>query len=863
MRNEIVAVLLLAAVPACLPAENYQPVVLPANIAVTPATVESPSQKVEVFGEPRMVKGHPCTLWDKEDIDRYKELLKTDTKFQEMVTTLKSRADRRITQPLNVPGAHRSPDGTWLWPGNFPPTEAPQTNQSKNCAANAVSVCELATAYALTGEAKYGEFCRQMFLAYAENYPRWNRSPKATWRSCSDGRFSWQFLNDGFDLAQFGWAYDLIYNLPSLTPEDKAKIRDNFFKPALAPFFTQGKAGVDYLSTRDNRSVICAAAVLIVGYATEDQDIIDFALHGHAGTKLRAIITDGIKSGTAEHELGGKQDDKTPGGLMTVHFNPNCLLPDGLWIEGAPAYTLGIAGCGLFDVAEVLWHHGVDMYRYRNGALKRLLDSGLLLANPNATLTVPCLKDSGPFSLLDNRDWMNGEIGANYYSGYKRYRDPHYLPVIQNAAEHIGMTVHSGPPLIKENLPAVSLSSISPLQNVNFYSTGYGILRLTDGSRTNSLLMQFGSQAGWSGHDHPSMLGIDLYAFGDTLMPFPGVIFPYNDPLDTKWYWTTLANCTMEVDEDDQLDCANHYHKYVGAPEPTTPQIVYGPATTLGMERAYSSTAYPGTTMDRSLFMTSRYVADLFGGFSSAPRTYDLAWHFRGTLATDLPLVEMKFHEPVPNGYNGLDNVRHLATDKSWSGAVTFHDKPLRFLAAAGTGTDVIVGDGHFNGYKEHPPTIIERHAKVNNALYGNVLDLSGDKQGYLKSVSVEGGLDTGYGLLKLFKAETATGPDLCFAAYRPGTYKVGDLETDAVQAMVVMDGEKVQALYLAGGKILKVAGGSIERSEPGLAYVERRAGNRYVIGNPSPTPTTVTVALPVRITQQLNAGAEVELSLP
>ena len=111
MRNEIVAMLLLAAVPACLPSGNYQPVVLPANIAVTPATVESPSQKVEVFGEPRMVKGHPCTLWDKEDIDRYKELLKTDTKFQEMVTTLKSRADRRITQPLNVPGAHRSPDG--------------------------------------------------------------------------------------------------------------------------------------------------------------------------------------------------------------------------------------------------------------------------------------------------------------------------------------------------------------------------------------------------------------------------------------------------------------------------------------------------------------------------------------------------------------------------------------------------------------------------------------------------------------------------------------------------------------------------------------------------------------------------------
>jgi hypothetical protein len=840
------------------PVVGYEPVILAANIAPTPGTVEDPSQRVEVFGEPRMVKGHPCTLWDQQDIERYKELLKTDANMQKMLSGLIGRAEKRIKQPLNVPGAHKDSDGNWMWPGSFPTNEPPFGNHSKNCADNSGVMSELAIAYALTGEAKYGEYCRQMFLAYAENFPRWNRSPKATWRSCSDGRFSWQFLNDGFDLLQFGWAFDLIYNLPSLTAEDKAKIRDNFFRPAVAPFFTQGRAGVDYLSTPDNRSVLCAAAVLVDGYATDDQEMIDFALQGHAGTKLRAIITEGIKSGTAERELGGKQDDKTPGGLMNVHFGPRSILPDGLWIEGAPGYTVGIAACGLFDAAEVLWRHGVDMYRYRNGALKRMLDSALLLANPDSTLTVPCLRDSGPFSIIDERGWLNGEIGASYNCGYRRYRNPQYLPVLHNASEHLGMTVHSGPPFIKDQLPAVSPASVVPMQNVNYYATGYGVLRIAEGALTNSLLMQFGSSC--SGHDHPSLLGLNLYTWGDTLMPFPGVIFPYNDPLDVKWYWTTMANCTMEVDQDDQLYGGNRYRKYPGAPMPTnSPQLVYAPATTLGMQRAYSICVYPGTTLDRSLFMTACYMADLFGGFSSVPRTYDLAWHFRGAVTPDLPLVTMQFAEPVPNGYNALDNVRHAMADKAWSAAVTFHEKPLKFFAAAGAGTEVIVGDGHFNGYKEHPPTILERRVKQNTTLYGNVMDLSGQAGGYVKSVAQEGGLEAGYGLLKV---ETVNGTDLCFATYRPGTYKAGGLETDAQQAMVVMAGQKVRALYLGGGKTLQVAGVSISRSEPGLAYVEKLENGTFVVGNPSPSDATVTVVLPDRavVTANLKAGATIKL---
>ena len=36
-----------------------------------------------------------------------------------------------------------------------------------------------------------------------------------------------------------------------------------------------------------------------------------------------------------------------------------------------------------------------------------------------------------------------------------------------------------------------------------------------------------------------------------------------------------------------------------------------------------------------------------------------------------------------------------------------------------------------------------------------------------------------------------------------------------------------------------------IERSEPGLAYVEKTAAGSYVVGNPSETAAIITVTLP------------------
>jgi hypothetical protein len=801
---------------------GYQAVVAPESIAPTPGTVDDPSRKVDVLGQPRMAEGHPCTLWDKQDLAELREQLKTDKALQSVFASLQTAMDKRITEPLNVPVPKKDEGGNWMYPGDFLPGDVPPNQKiARNSSANASSISDLGTMYSLTGDAKYGELCRKMLLAYAKSYAHYGHPPfkgnpwtLKAYRSAFDGRLTGQFLDDGFLLIKVAWGYDQAFSLPSWTAEERTLVREELFEAVSAQFVADVIGPASYLGTRDNRSALCASAVLLAGYACEDEKLIHYGLYGKDGTR-----------------------DKPTGGVFGTHFTPACILPDGLWVEGAPGYQLQIAGAALFNDAEMLWRHGVDLFRFRNGILKRLLDSGLLLANPDPTMTVPCLHDSGRLSLLDPRDWLNGAIGTAYESGYRRYRDPRYVPILKNATKHLSLTIHGGPPSTLTTWPAEAEASRVEAQNVNFYATGYGILRIGGADRLNSLLLEYGPSAG---HAHPSKLGIDLYAFGDTLLPFPGVIFPYGDPLDVTWYWTTLSNCALEVDEKPQIYTGNRYKFPRTLPEPVALQLVYGPGATLGMQRAYSDTVNPGVTLDRSLFLTSRYFADLFAAFSATPHQYDLAWHVRGELSTGLPLTAMKLPEPVADGYNALDNVRHAATDQAWSATIRFQEKPVRFLAAAGTGTDVITGDGYFEGRKQRPPTVVERRVHQKNTLYGSALDLSGDKEGYVKGILQAGGLEAGYGLLSI---QTAQGTDLCFAAYRPGTHTAGELTTDAQQAMVLRDGATVRAMYLGGGTLLKVGDAVLERSEPGLACVEKLADGTCAITNPSPSKARITVA--------------------
>jgi hypothetical protein len=760
------------------PPAQYDVKASPANLVPTSGSVVE--AKTEVIGQPRMTQGHPCTLWDNEDIAHYKEMLNTSQELQAQFAGLKRAMDIRITQPLGIPEPEKGPDGKWMHLSDVKVSSNGQTYGARHNGLG-LDIANLGTAYAFTGEEKYAEFCKKLLLAYADAFPNYAIGARPGFEHSPSKIFD-QTLGDAIWLIQVARGYDLIYNSPSITPAERKHIEDDIIKGD-AILLTRNHSLIE---APTNWSAIACCAVMMAGYACNDENLLNIAFYGLRGTQ-----------------------EKPTGGMFKCHWT-DAVDVDGLWAEGAMGYQFMALQALVMD-AEVLWHHGIDMYRFHDCVFKRLFDSPLQFAYPD--LTTPATHDSG-------RDSIVGGDAYVYEFAYRRYRDPKYLLILNQTGLHLDAHFQQFAVSVlydrnkKEKQPAVEWKS------VNFFGVGYGILRNTTPAGVTSLLLEYGPDRS---HGHPDKLCLDLYTFNDQLMMDPGSVW-YEEPIYLQWYRSTLAHNTLVVDERNQVMC--------GAAE-----LVYAPADTMGMQRASCSKACPGVIMDRALFMTPDYVADIFGAFASLPRKYDLAWHIRGQFASDLKLEPMTFPEPREVGYVALANVRKAATsDKAWTATVTREGNVARFLAAGGTQTEVIVGDGHYG--LETPPTILERREAA-STVYGNAIDISGGKEGFVKSVAQEGSLDAGYGLLMV---ETAKGTDLCFASYRPGMYKAGGLETDAAQAFVVMDGSAVKAMYLGGGKVLQAGGAALERSEPGLASIEKAETGAYVLANPSPSDATVTV---------------------
>jgi Heparinase II/III-like protein/Alginate lyase len=831
--------------------------ILPANIA---SGIGTSLSKVEVFGTPRLVHGHPNTLWDQDDIDHYKEMLKTSRELQLQFSELRSRMDERIGKPLDIPAPQQGPDGAWLYPGEyFPPFPGAPAGEDvvsrfrRYLYRDGEAISDLGTMYVLTGDEKYARYAKDLLLAYS-NCSRYGPSKFLYYRS--NFGLSGTLLDEAIVLEKLARGYDLVYTSPALSAEDRVRIHDELLRPLASEMIYPGLPDIDptgsFARQINNRGAIGGTAVLLAGYATDDQELVNAALYG-----IRSNLTKPdpvhLRQFPPPHDWTAATADHPSNGLLTVHFAPPAI-PGGAWVEGSPSYVF-YALCSMVNAAEAAWRHGLDLYRYNDHIFKSMFDYPILLSYPD--MTTPAENSSNRQSLF------NGYVPTLYEYAYRRYRDPRYIAIINSPPERaylaslnasptrpkgrssrsLSMTrAGSAPPSVLYDLNPNELPGPMKLPSVNFPAVGFGVLRTAApaGKGIQNLTLSYGPS---SSQGHPDKLHIDLFSFGDVLMPSPGVNYPYsNNPLIDTWYHTTLAHNTLAVDEASQKF---HPHN-PREPDVRADQTVFGPAESIGVQRAWSDSAYPGVTMDRALFLTSRYLADLFGGVSDSPHKYDLAWHIRGSPSLSLNLSPSPFRDPVPNGYNVLTDVKASEpTANAWSATMVQGDHSARLLAAGGVPTQAIIGEGGVyvdytsNVPNKRPtaPTLIERRDNVRSTIFGNVLDLSGE--GYVKSVTQEGGIDTGFGLLSI---ETANGADLCFASYRPGRHTAGGLETDALQALVQMDGSHPHAVYLGGGTVLKFADLSLERSEAGLAYVEKASDGGYIVGNPSPAPATITV---------------------
>lgn len=345
-----------------------------------------------VMGTPRLAHGHPYTLWDKEDVVAYKAGFATNPGLKAAFDELKAAGDKLIAEPIHVPQHRLEADGTWTYPDFKRGSQDASGNWQWEWVFNgtlqkrAEDVSNLGILYAFTGDEKYAVSAKQILLSVADAYG-YGKGSKVPDPHDFDHFEAYGF--DGGDIAMFlakaCQGYDLIYNVPSVA-KDHARIEGELIRP-LAEHLNKRSAFM--YTTHDRWGMVCLYGMLIAGETLNDSAMMDLALFGQGGSK-----------------------DKVTGGFMDV-FKPGFLRDGAVWGAGPKLDDQMAALSVMTAVAEVLWHHGVDLYGYQDAALRHSYD---------AALTSITKLDASSLHVLPGLD--------SFPYAFRRYQDERYSSVI-------------------------------------------------------------------------------------------------------------------------------------------------------------------------------------------------------------------------------------------------------------------------------------------------------------------------------------------------------------------------------------------------------------------------------------------------
>lgn len=389
--------------------------VLSAFCAASSLSAQTAAPAVE--GTPRLASDHSCTLWDNQDVAVYKASFMTNPGLKTAFGELQAWGNKRVAEPLDVPAFKLEADGAWTFPAFKPGYQDSsgkwnwEWNFNGTLQQRAADVSNLGILYALTGDEKFAALARQILLALADAYGYGKGSPIA------DPHGYDHFEAYGFDggdagmfLAKACHGYDLICNLPSLSTEDRTHIERDLIRP-LAEHLKKST----FMYTNHGRwGMVCLYGIFIAGETLTDHALVDLALYGRGGTK-----------------------EKVTGGFMDC-FNPACLRDGVVWGADTKLEEQMAAVCVLTTVAEVMWHHGVDLFGYQDAALKKSYDAALELAGTGDVSKLLALPG----------------IDAYQYV-FRRYRDSRYLPVVNKLRPGFTLAISEHLPSLPATVPTV------------------------------------------------------------------------------------------------------------------------------------------------------------------------------------------------------------------------------------------------------------------------------------------------------------------------------------------------------------------------------------------------------------------------
>lgn len=480
--------------------------------------------------------------------------------------------------------------------------------------------------YQITGDERYAGFVRDMLMRYAEIYPDLPPHPLAHHQK--PGKLFHQMLNETVWLTNTSIAYDCIYDW--LSAEDREHFEKNIFRPMVGWFTETNAHEFDRIH---NHGMWSATSVGMIGYVTGNKDWVDMALYG---TKR----------------------DGNGGFLKQVEM---LFSPDGYYMEGP--YYVRYALRPLFKFAEAIERNQpeLEIYKFRDGILKKALYSALNTAFPNGVFAP--INDASKTMNIRAQGVVLGTNSVIHRLG----ADENLLAVcaIQGRVWLNGAGLATARAYSRlEERPEIQWTSIEYTDGSKGDEGGLGILRHGVGPDQTMVLMKYGVHG--MGHGHFDKLSFILFDQGREVIPdygfcrwiniepkFGGRYLPENDTYAKQ----TIAHNTVVADtlsqnrgdrkEADKVHGERHFFDAI------RPDIL--------VISARANNHYDGIKIQRTLFLLSNpqveypVLVDIYRLTSREDHQYDYPIHHSGQL------INTNFdYSPM------LDNWKPLGTDHGY-----------------------------------------------------------------------------------------------------------------------------------------------------------------------------------------------------
>jgi len=567
---------------------------------------------------PEAFPDHPRLFLNQKEIDDLKAAIDADPAFRELV-------DRKLAE------LRPQADDPTL------PTDSIGGNlEIANQAAN------FAMAYVLTENRAYAEAAAAILKRYAEVFPGYEPQPLK-------GLATSAALDECVWAVNAAAAYDLIYNSPALTDEDKRGIEQDVFRASAEVLRHCNHA------YRSNWRIRAVGGVAAMAFVIGDRELIEEVFNG-VRNEEGMLVRDGF-----------------------VNHMAWSVLADGIYYERSQSYSEEI-GDAFAHVLESARHSGIDLWDHEFEGADH--DAGAdrdRRFGASRPKTVRSVYDAvlyrafgdGTLAKVANSYWNHTKRRDGWSAAWRAYGDERYAWPLTNDPDG---WLHDLRDLlfIPAELPAGALDfTVDRNLGVTGRHTngctllpngGFAILRQDATPDAAAVAMTFGDFA--NGHCQADLLSIVVYRNGHHPLP-DTKYFRYIDQHLT-WSKQTITHNTVTVDEFSQIPQVDSDDMWISPPrgEPVFGTVeLFHAGDNLKAFRASTNTAYPGVTMDRTVALVDSVIVDFYRCRSTDQHQYDYALHVDGKLAECSASLGEREDAPLAGsyGYRHIVDLRRAA----------------------------------------------------------------------------------------------------------------------------------------------------------------------------------------------------------